>query len=49
MAVFWIIGSCSLVEIIRTISRPDDGGSKDIRNVGRLQPDYTALQPRRQP
>jgi hypothetical protein len=29
--------------------RPDDGGSKDLRNVGKLLPDYTALQPRRQP
>jgi hypothetical protein len=28
---------------------PDDGGSKDLWNVGRLLPDYTALQPRRQP
>jgi hypothetical protein len=27
----------------------DDGGSKDIWNVGKLLPDYTALQPRRQP
>jgi hypothetical protein len=29
--------------------RPDDGGSKNIWNVGKLLPDYTALQPRRQP
>jgi hypothetical protein len=29
--------------------RPDDGGSKDLWNVGKLLPDYTALQPRRQP
>jgi hypothetical protein len=27
--------------------RPDDGGSKDLWNVGKLLPDYTALQPRR--
>jgi hypothetical protein len=27
----------------------DDGGSKDLWNVGKLLPDYTALQPRRQP
>jgi hypothetical protein len=26
-----------------------DGGSKDLWNVGKLLPDYTALQPRRQP
>jgi hypothetical protein len=25
---------------------PDDGGSKDLWNVGKLLPDYTALQPR---
>jgi hypothetical protein len=29
--------------------RPDDGGGKDLWNVGKLLPDYTALQPRRQP
>jgi hypothetical protein len=29
--------------------RPDDGGSKDLWNVGKLLPDYTALQPRREP
>jgi hypothetical protein len=29
--------------------RPDDGGSKDLWNVGKFLPDYTALQPRRQP
>jgi hypothetical protein len=25
--------------------RPDDGGSKDLWNVGKFLPDYTALQP----
>jgi hypothetical protein len=29
--------------------RPDDAGSTDFRNVGKLIPVYTALQPRRQP
>jgi hypothetical protein len=29
--------------------RPDDGGSKDLWNVGKLLPEYTVLQPRRQP
>jgi hypothetical protein len=29
--------------------RPDDGGSKDPWNVGKLIPDNTALQPTRQP
>jgi hypothetical protein len=33
---------------LMNIHRPDDGGSKDFWNVGEL-PDYTALQPRRQP
>jgi hypothetical protein len=28
--------------------RPNDGGSKDLWNVGKLLPDYTVLQPRRQ-
>jgi hypothetical protein len=28
---------------------PDDGGSKHLWNVGKLLPDYTAQQPRRQP
>jgi hypothetical protein len=29
--------------------RPDDGGSTDLWNVGKLIPVYTALQPKRQP
>jgi hypothetical protein len=29
--------------------RPDDGGSKDLWNAGKLLPYYMALQPRRQP
>jgi hypothetical protein len=33
----------------RLTHRPDDGGSKDLWNVGTLLPDYTVLQPRRQP
>jgi hypothetical protein len=41
MAVFWVVAPCSLVD------RPDDGGSKDLWNVDKLLPDYTALQPRR--
>jgi hypothetical protein len=28
---------------------PDDGSSKDLRNVGKLIPVFTALQPTRQP
>jgi hypothetical protein len=39
-----------LHEVIFEIkNRPDDGGSKDLWNVGKLLPDYTAQQPRRQP
>jgi hypothetical protein len=33
----------------RLTHRPDDGGSKDLWNVGKLLLDYTALQPGRQP
>jgi hypothetical protein len=33
----------------RLTYRPDDGGSKDLWNAGKFLPDYTALQPRRQP
>jgi hypothetical protein len=56
-AVFWVVAPCSLVEVYQRFRgpcclqphRPDDGGSKDLWNVGKLLPDYTALQPRRQP
>jgi hypothetical protein len=40
MAVFWVVALMN--------DRPDNGGSKDLWNVGKLLPDYTALQPRRQ-
>jgi hypothetical protein len=40
MAVFWVVAPRS---------RSDDGGSKDLWNVGKFLPDYTAQQPRRQP
>jgi hypothetical protein len=45
MAAFWV------VPIFRAhlTYRPDDGGSTDLRNVGKVIPVYTALQPRRQP
>jgi hypothetical protein len=46
MAVFWVVAPCSLHQ---GDDRPDDGGSKDLWNFGKLLPDYTALQPRRQP
>jgi hypothetical protein len=50
MAVFWVVAPCSLVEVYRRFrgDRPDDGGSKYLLNVGKLLPDYTALQTRRQ-
>jgi hypothetical protein len=34
---------------VQLTHRLDDGGSKDLWNTGKLLPDYTALQPRRQP
>jgi hypothetical protein len=40
IAVFWVVAPCD--------HRPDVGGSKDHCNVGKLLPDYTVLQPRRQ-
>jgi hypothetical protein len=61
MAVFWVVAPCSLVEVYQRFGGPcclhhqgdthrlDGGGSKDLRNVGKLLPDYTVLQPRRQP
>jgi hypothetical protein len=60
MTLFWVVTSCRLVEVYRRFRgaccppqkgthRPDDGGNKHLWNVGELLPDYTALQPRRQP
>jgi hypothetical protein len=53
MAVFWVVALCSLEEVYQRLGgtwclhhRPDDGGSKDLWNVGKLLPGYTALQPR---
>jgi hypothetical protein len=53
MAVFWFVAPCSLVEVHRRFRgtcclhhRPDDGGRKYLRNVGKFLPDYTALQTR---
>jgi hypothetical protein len=53
MTVFWDVAPCSLVEVYRRYrggrgDRPDDGG-KHVWNVGKLLPDDTVLQPRRQP
>jgi hypothetical protein len=58
MVVFWVVAPCCLVELYRYLGpfpsarlthRPDDGGSNDLWNVGITLPDYTVLQPRRQP
>jgi hypothetical protein len=60
MAIFWVEAPCSLVDVYQRFrdpcylhhpgdKYPDDGGSKALWNVGKLLPDYTALQPRRQP
>jgi hypothetical protein len=59
MAVFWVVVPCRLVEVYHRFrgpcclhhqgDHPDDGGSKDLWNVVKLLPDYTVLQPRRQP
>jgi hypothetical protein len=43
----WTDGQTRVIKKIA--HRPDDGGSKDLWNVGKLLPDYTALQPRRRP
>lgn len=29
----------------KNTNRPDDGGRDDLRNVGKVVPDYTTLQP----
>jgi hypothetical protein len=44
MAVCWVVAPCSLGD-----DRPDDGGSTDLRNVGKLIPVCTVIKPRRQP
>jgi hypothetical protein len=56
MAVFWVVAPCSLVQVYRRFRgaccrlthSPEDGGSKNLWNVGKLLPDYTAQHPRRQ-
>jgi hypothetical protein len=60
MAVAWDVAPCSLVQVHQCFRgpcclhhqgphSPNDGGSKDLWNVGKLLPDNTVLQPRRQP
>jgi hypothetical protein len=54
MAVFWLVGLCSLVEVYQNSvgsccfphqgdDHPDDGNSKQLRNIGKLLPDCTML------
>jgi hypothetical protein len=57
-AVFWDVSLCTLVDtdlcfigvyfLNRQADRPDDGGSKFLRNVGQYLADNTARRPRRQ-
>jgi hypothetical protein len=61
MAVLWVVASCRLVEVYQRFRdlyclhrhgvthRPDDGGSTDLWNVGKLISVYMMLQARRQP
>jgi hypothetical protein len=39
MTVLWVLAPCSLGDC------PDYGGSKDLWNIGKLLPDYTAQKP----
>jgi hypothetical protein len=51
MAVCSVPAPCSLIEVYRRFRGACclHHRSKHLRNVGKLLPDYTALQPRRQP
>jgi hypothetical protein len=54
MAVFWVVAPCSLVEVYQRFRGPcclHHQGDPSFHpwNVGKLLPDYTELQPRRQP
>jgi hypothetical protein len=42
-------GPCFLHHPGSSTHRPDDGGGKNLWNMGKLVPDYTALQSRRRP
>jgi hypothetical protein len=46
MTVFWVVAPCSLLEIDRRLrGRPDNGGSKHLRNVSQILRDYTVQHP----
>jgi hypothetical protein len=58
MAVLWVVNTCSLVKFTDVSEvladfiithLPDEGSSKYLRNADKFLPDYTALQPTRQP
>jgi hypothetical protein len=56
MAVYRVVAPCSLVEVYQRFRgtccfhhQGGNGGRKCLWNVGKLLPDYTALQPRRHP
>jgi hypothetical protein len=52
MAGFWVVAPCSLVEVYQRYRGPcchHQQGDVTHGNVGKLLPDYTVLQPRRQP
>jgi hypothetical protein len=44
MAVFWVVVPCSLVEVYWHFR-----GNRHLWNIGKLPPDYSVLQPSRQP
>jgi hypothetical protein len=60
MAVSWSVAQCTLVEVYQRftvpcclhhqgVHDPDDGGSKNFRDVGKFLSDHTVLQHRSQP
>jgi hypothetical protein len=56
VSVFWVVVSCSLVEVYNRFKDPccphhqgdDDGGGKPLWNAFKLLLNYTAQKPRRQ-
>jgi hypothetical protein len=43
---FEVLTAVNMKTVVFWIGSPDDGGSTDLCNVGKLIPVYTALQPR---
>jgi hypothetical protein len=54
MTVFWDVAPFNMIDVYSCfigaycLYPPDDGGTKRLQNVGKLQLDYTAQHPRRQ-